>query len=173
MVSVGRLLAQLELTFQKPLFRGLPAGRFPRRALVEAGIPEDPRLGEEGKRRDFFEDESGVRPDFYRGTAWAAKGKTPRCASEDNASPSTYFRRSAPRGALRFMMVRVGVGASVFIEFLKHLMQGQRRKVFLIVDGHPSHRAKKVKTSVESLKGKLQSFFLPPYFPELNPDELA
>lgn len=77
MVSVGRPLAQLELTFQKPLFRGLPAGRFPRRALVEAGIPEDPRLGEEGKRRDFFEDESGVRPDFYRGTAWAAKGKTP------------------------------------------------------------------------------------------------
>ena len=75
----------------------------------------------------------------------------------------------SPRGALRFVVVRGGVGASVFIEFLKRLMQGQRRKAFLIVDSHPSHRAKKVKTFVESLKGKLQLFFLPPYSSELNP----
>ena len=71
------------------------------------------------------------------------------------------------------MVVRGGVGADVFINFLKRLIHGQRRPIFLIVDGHPSHRSKKVKAYVESLQGKLRLFFLPPYSPELNPDELV
>ena len=71
------------------------------------------------------------------------------------------------------MVVKGGVGAKVFIGFLKRLMQGQRRPVYLIVDGPPSHRAKAVKTYVESLDGRLKLFFLPPYSPELNPDELV
>jgi len=50
---------------------------------------------------------------------------------------------------------------------------GQRRPVYLIVDGHPSHRAKLVKEYVDSLEGRLKLFFLPPYSPELNPDELV
>lgn len=76
-------------------------------------------------------------------------------------------------GELRFMVVKGGVGAKVFIGFLKRLMHGQRRPVYLIVDGHPSHRAKAVKTYVESLDGRLKLFFLPPYSPEINPDELG
>lgn len=43
--------------------------------------------------------------------------------------------------------------------------------MFLIVDGHPSHRARKVFDFIRSTGGKLQLFFLPPYSPELNPDE--
>jgi hypothetical protein len=35
--------------------------------------------------------------------------------------------------------------------------------VFLVVDGHPTHRAKKVKRFVESTKGRLQLFLLPGY----------
>ena len=71
------------------------------------------------------------------------------------------------------MVVRGGVGARVFIEFLKRLMQGRRRRVFLIVDGHPSHRSKSARRYVDSLSGKLKLFFLPPYSPELNPDEFV
>jgi transposase len=41
----------------------------------------------------------------------------------------------------------------------------------LIVDGHPAHKAKLVKNHVESLGGKLELFYLPPYSPHLNPDE--
>jgi transposase len=43
--------------------------------------------------------------------------------------------------------------------------------VFLIVDGHPVHRAKKVKKWLEKHKDSIRMFFLPPYSPELNPDE--
>ena len=56
-----------------------------------------------------------------------------------------------------------GVNADVFIEFLKRLMISAQRPIFLIVDRGPAHRAKKTQDFVETLDGKLQLFFLPPY----------
>jgi len=47
------------------------------------------------------------------------------------------------------------------------------RKIFLIVDGHPAHKAKLVSRFVADNAAAIELFFLPPYAPELNPDELA
>ena len=66
-----------------------------------------------------------------------------------------------------------GVNADVFIEFLKRLMVGATHPIFLIVDRGPAHRAKKTNAFVETLGGKLRLFFLPPYSPDRNPDELV
>lgn len=43
----------------------------------------------------------------------------------------------------------------------------------MIVDGHPAHKAKSVIKLIESepVKKRFRLFYLPPYFPELNPDE--
>jgi hypothetical protein len=41
----------------------------------------------------------------------------------------------------------------------------------LILDGYPVHRSTRVRSFVESIEGKLKLFYLPPYSPELNPDE--
>jgi transposase len=71
----------------------------------------------------------------------------------------------------RFMTVKGRVSATVFIEFLKRLIHNADHMIFLIVDGHPSHKAKVVKKFVESIKDRLLLFLLPPYSPELNPDE--
>jgi len=43
--------------------------------------------------------------------------------------------------------------------------------VYLIADGHPSHRARAVRDYVATTAGRLQLFFLPGYSPELNPGE--
>ena len=43
--------------------------------------------------------------------------------------------------------------------------------VYLILDGHPAHRATLTKKFVASTDGGLSLFFLPGYSPELNPDE--
>ena len=45
--------------------------------------------------------------------------------------------------------------------------------MILIVDGHPVHKSKKVLNYIDSLDGKLEIIFLPPYAPDLNPDELV
>jgi transposase len=53
------------------------------------------------------------------------------------------------------------------------MIVGAKRPIFLIVDRGPAHIAKKTKAFVESLKGKLRLFYLPPYSPDRNPDELV
>ena len=55
---------------------------------------------------------------------------------------------------------------------LKRLIRQVDRKVFLIVDGHPVHRARAVKEWLAGHANELALFYLPPYSPELNPDEL-
>ena len=47
-----------------------------------------------------------------------------------------------------------------------------RRKVFLIVDGHPVHKARMVSRWLAEHREQIRVFFLPSYSPELNPDEL-
>ena len=74
---------------------------------------------------------------------------------------------------MRFMVVEGGVDSEVFIKFLKRLLTGAKRKIFLIVDNGASHKSKKTREFVDSQKGLLELFYLPPYSPELNPDELV
>ena len=52
-------------------------------------------------------------------------------------------------------------------------MVGAKNKIFLIVDRGSAHTAKKTKEFVASLGGALQLFYLPPYAPDYNPDELV
>ena len=173
LVSVGRLLAQLGLTCQKPLWRAYQQDGSRVQQWLKREYPRIRAQAKQEKAEIFFEDESGVRSDFHSGSTWAARGQTPIVRVTGQRFSLNIISAISPRGALRFMVVKGGVGARVFIEFLKRLMHGQRRSVFLIVDGHPAHRAKIVKEFVESLEGKLRLYFLPPYSPELNPDELV
>lgn len=77
----------------------------------------------------------------------------------------------SPRGAMKFMATEKSVNSSVFIEFLKCLIANTTGPVFLILDNSSVHRSSEVRQYVESTNGKLRIFFLPPYAPELNPDE--
>jgi transposase len=78
----------------------------------------------------------------------------------------------SPRGELRFRVQEGKMNAGKFIDFLKALLDSVPGKIFLIVDGHPVHKAKKVSEFVkEKADGRLSIFFLPPYSPNLNPDE--
>ena len=74
---------------------------------------------------------------------------------------------------MRFMVREGGVNSAVFIEFLKRLIAGAKRKIFLIVDGGSAHKSKVTKAFVESVGSQLEIFILPPYSPDLNPDELV
>ena len=172
-VSVGRLLKKLGLSPQKPLRRAYEQNP----ELVERWLAEDyPKIRALAKQKRasvYFSDEAGVRSDFHSGTTWAPKGKTPIVEATGQRYGMNIISAISPRGDMRFMTVEGRMNAGKFIEFLKRLLHNAKRPVFLIVDGHPSHRARKVFEFVRKTKGKLRLFFLPPYSPELNPDELV
>lgn len=169
--SVGRLLNQMGLTCQRPLFRAMEQNAERVEKWKREEYPRIQQLAKETGAEIWFEDESGVRSDYHGGTTWAPKGQTPVVRTTGARYRYNMISAVAPKGDLRFMLTKEAVKAPVFVEFLKRLMQGMKRPVFLIVDGHPVHRSVKVQEYVASTKGRLRLFFLPPYSPELNPDE--
>jgi transposase len=170
-VSVGRMLRKLGLSPQKPLRRAYE--RDPE--LVEIWrkkqFPEIRRLAKKKRATLYFSDEAGVRSDFHAGTTWALKGQTPIVPATGQRFGMNLISAISPRGDFRFMTVEGRMNAEKFIEFLKRLIHNAPHPVFLVVDRHPSHRAKKVLAFVRSTEGRLRLFFLPPYAPDLNPDE--
>ena len=77
----------------------------------------------------------------------------------------------SPRVQLHFDLFEGSMTAARFIVFCEKLLHDCATPVFLIVDGSTAHTANIVKDYVASTEGRLQFFFLPPYSPELNPDE--
>ena len=55
---------------------------------------------------------------------------------------------------------------------MQRLLRQAAGKVYLIVDGHPVHRAVIVRDFVAANAARLRLIRLPGYCPELNPDEL-
>ncbi len=172
-VSVGRLLKKLGLTPQKPLRRAYEQDAERVKRWLAEDFPKIQALAKKTRATLYFSDEAGVRSDFHSGTTWAPKGQTPIVEATGQRYGMNIISAISPRGDMRFMTVEGRMNAGKFIEFLKRLLHNARRPVFLIVDGHPSHRARKVLEFVHGTEGKLRLFFLPPYSPELNPDELV
>jgi transposase len=171
LVSVGRLLAQLGLTCQRPLYVAYEQNP----SLVEKWLQEEyPKIHAQARKigaEIYFGDEAGVRSDGHSGTTWSPKGQTPVVMTTGQRFGLNMISAVSAKGLLRFMVVKGKIGGERVCEFLRRLMYKAKRPVFLILDGHPMHRSKAVKQCEESYSGKLKLFFLPPYSPELNPDE--
>jgi transposase len=173
LTSVGNLLRRLGFTVQRPLIRAYERNPVAVERWLKVDYPAIRAQAKEARGIIFFGDESGIRSDYHSGATWAPRGKTPTVLRTGKRVSCNMLSAVSARGELRFMVRKGGVGAAVFIQFIKRLMHGVTRPIFLIVDGHPSHRAKMTKRFVESLNGKLRLFFLPGYSPDLNPDELV
>lgn len=171
--SVNRLLHQLGLSAQKPLWRAYQQNPEAVEHWLKVEYPRIKRAAASAGAEIFFGDEAGVRSDHHAGTTWGERGKTPVVSSTGARFGFNMISAISPRGTLRFMVVEGKVGAAVFIEFMKRLLIRADKPVFLIVDGHPSHKAKLVKRWLQEQGGRIKLFLLPGYSPELNPDELV
>ena len=172
--SVGRLLAQLGITCQKPLHRAQERDEALVQRWLKKEYPRIRALAQRERADIFFGDAAHMRSDHHAGRTWGKKGETPVVETTGARHGMSLISAITSRGHMRFMIKeKGGVNAAVFIEFLKRMIAGAKRPIFLIVDRGPAHIAKKTKAFVESLNGRLRLFYLPPYSPDRNPDELV
>jgi len=171
LTSIGRLLHQLGFTCQKPLYRAYQRDAELVEQWKKQVFPEIQKRAKKEGATIYFQDESGIRSDFHSGTTWASKGKTPLIESTGARFGLNMMAAITLRGQMQFMIVQGTVRAEQICEFLKRLMHGHEDKVFLIWDGHPTHKSKKVKECIASFQGRLEVFLLPAYSPDLNPIE--
>jgi transposase len=172
--SVGRLLAQLGITAQKPLHHALERDE----GLVQKWLKEEyPKIKKMAKLQGadiYFGDAAHMRSDHHAGRTWGKKGETPIVKATGARHGMSLISAITSKGHMRFMIKeKGGVNAAVFIEFLKRLLVSSRRPIFLIVDRGPAHISKETKAFVAALGKRLKLFYLPPYAPDRNPDELV
>jgi transposase len=171
--AVGRLLAELDITPQKPLRRAYERDPV---AIARWTTVVFPRLRARAKRigaKIFFLDEAGVRSDQVLGRTWGLRGQTPEVPTSGRRQSVSAISAVNARGAFWYEIYTERLNAPRFVELLKHFMRGRKHRVFLVLDGHPAHIAKVVAQYVQRLRGRLELHFLPGYAPELNPDEFV
>jgi len=71
-VSVGRLLAQLGITCQKPLHRAQETGRGFGSAMAEIR-----KMAQKQGPEIYFGDAAHIRSDHHAGRTWGRRGETP------------------------------------------------------------------------------------------------
>jgi transposase len=175
-VSVGRLLARMSLSPQRPAWRACQQDSEAVRRWKEEEYPAIAAAAAAEGATIWFADEAGIRSDHHAGTTWAPIGQTPVVKVTGARFSVNMISAVTPKGALRFAVFEGGTTAKSFIEFCKRLLHDSPGPVYLIVDGHPCHRAKIVKKHVATVGGRLKLFYLlylPGYSPELNPDQWA
>ena len=171
--SIGRLLASLDTTPQKPLRRAYERDE---KEIREWLAEKYPALRKRAKQRGadiFFLDEVGVRSDSPLGRSYGLKGKTPVVKTSGQRQKINAISAVNAKGAFWYQVYTGMLTAVLFVVMLKDLMKGRKKPVMLVVDGLPVHKAKLVAKYVQSTKGRLELHFLPPYAPDLNPDEFV
>lgn len=169
--SVGRLLSQLGFSCQKPLYRAYQRDPELVKQWKDEVFPLIQKRAKKEGATIYFQDESGIRSDFHSGTTWAVKGRTPIIEVTGARFGMNMMAAITPRGQMHFMIVQGTVTSDQICKFLKRLMHGHKNKVFLVWDGHPTHKSQKVKKCVAKFDDRLEIYLLPPYSPDLNPIE--
>jgi transposase len=167
----GRWLRAHNFTPQRPARRAYEQDP----AAVARWLQEAyPRVEAEAKAEGaeiHWLDEAGVRSDGTAGRGYAPRGHTPVQPLPGQRFGINYIATVTSLGVLRFMVFGGRFTAAVLLVFLARLLAGRPGKVYVILDGHPSHRAKKVAAWVAARADRIRLVFLPPYSPELNPAE--
>jgi transposase len=173
LTAVGRLLAHLEITPQKPLRRAYERDPV---AIAKWQAEEYPKLKARARQRGadiFFLDEAGIRSDAPLQRTWGAKGETPVVKTSGQRQAVNALSAVNLLGAFWYVVYTGRFNATLFRQFLQAFLRRRRRPVFLVVDGHPAHKAKLIAQYVQERRGRLELHFLPSYAPELNPDEFV
>jgi len=169
--TVGRYLRHWGFTPQKPLRRAYERDPEAVKRWLKEEYPAIRARARQAGATIFWGDESGMRSDHQAGRSWSRRGETPVVPGTGQRFYCNMISTVTNRGQLAFMVFKARFTALVFMTFLRRLLRHSGQPVFLIVDGHPVHRSRRVQQWVAAQGTRLHLFFLPGYSPELNPDE--
>jgi transposase len=171
--TMGLYLARWGFTPQKPMKKAYEQSP----AAVKKWLDEDyPGIAARAKAEGaeiHWGDESGLRSDDVRGRGFAPKGQTPVIRVNNKRHGLSVISTVTNKGQMRWRIFDGALNTSILIDFLRRLIKGASKKLFLILDNLRVHHAKPVKAWLAEHADAIEVFYLPSYSPELNPDEMA
>lgn len=172
LVTVGRYLKAWGMSPQKPMRRAYERQDAAITRWLSQEYPALVRQAKCERAALYWGDEMGLRSDHVTGRSYAPVRQTPITRATGQRFACNMISAITNKGALAFMVFQERFRAPVFVHFLTRLLKSVRRRIYLIVDGHPVHRAAVVTGFVARHATRLRLIHLPGYCPELNPDEL-
>jgi transposase len=171
--TISDYLARWGMTPQKPVSRAYQQNSEAVQLWLEEKYPAIVARAKKEKGLLFWEDEMGLRSDHVAGRGFSLKGVKPVLERTGDRFGCNMISAISNLGKLYFSIFEGSFKIPVFLDFLKRLIQQNKgRKVFLIADGHPVHKARLIQDWLEENKSRIELFLLPGYSPERNPDEL-
>lgn len=184
--QVGRYLKSWGYTPQKPIRKAFEHNRGDCGAIDEGYGRVAPQQVKEWLEKEYpaikkraakenaviyFGDETGMRSDHQAGRSYAPAGETPVIKKTGQRFSLNMISAISNKGYLQFMIIDGSFNSEVFQTFLQQMIKYSRQKIYFITDGHPAHKTKKLNDWLGRYKNRIEVFFLPPYSPELNPQE--
>ena len=169
--TVGKSLARWGFTARKPIRRAHEQDPAAVRRWLRREYPAIVARARRARGAIFWGDETGLRSDDVRGRGYAPRGRAPVVRVCHKRANLSLISAVANKGELRWMVVDGAVNAPILIRFLGRLIREARRKVFLILDRLRVHRARLTRDWLAAHRAEIEVHYLPPYSPDLNPDE--
>ena len=169
--TIGHYLKRWGFTPQKPLKRAYEQRP---EAVARWLTHEYPAIAARAKREGaeiHWGDETSLSTSDPRGRGFAPRGQTPTLTVVAHRRSVSFLSTITNQGKVRFMVLHAPLSATLFIRFLGRVIRDTQRKVFVILDNLNVHKAARVRAWVHAHRTAIALFYLPPYAPELNPDE--
>ena len=170
--TLGYYLGRWGFTVQRPVKRAYKQDEKKIDVWLNQEFPGITQRAEEEDAEIFFGDETNIQNTANYARGYAPKGQTPVVRVEAQKLKIEMLSAISKRGKLRFMLYKDSMNTDKLIDFMARLITDSKKKVFLILDNLRVHHAKKVMAWLEEHKDRIELFYLPPYAPEYNPDEL-
>ena len=169
--TMGHYLKRWGFTAQKPLKRAYEQRPDVVAAWLKTEYPAIKRRALKEGAEIHWGDETSLSTSDPRGRSFAPRGKTPVRTLLSQRKTVSFLSSVTNTGTLRFMVLKKAIDAPTLIRFLRGLIRDAGRKIFLILDNLNVHKAKQVRAWVAAHADEIALFYLPPYAPDLNPDE--
>jgi transposase len=170
--TIGHYLKQWGMSKQRPAKRFYQRNDKQAQDWKEKTYPAlQTRAKKENAEIQWADESSVCNRSSSAAKGYAPKGKTPTLKENAIKQRIHYISSVTNQGKVRYMTYKGKFDSVVFLKFLERSIKGARKKIIMIVDNYRVHKSKKVE---EWLKGKdeaIELHYLPPYCPDLNPDE--
>lgn len=169
---VSRLMKQLQWTPQIPMTQAIQRDEQEIQAWRQQAWPQLRLLARRQHRTLVFADESGfyLLPGVVK--TYGPKGQTPILREWQGRDHLSAISGITRQGKLYTLVRQTSLTGADCVQFLEHLLREIARPVLVIWDGSPIHRGPDVREFLtEDRRRKVRLERLPPYAPDLNPDE--
>lgn len=169
--GVWRALRALGFSAQVPLKRSLERDERYIRQWARKAWPEIYRYARRQRATLVFVDEAGSQTTPNVRRTWAPEGWRPQLRVKGHWEKVSIISGVTLEGELYFELHRNDITGTETVWFLEQLLEEIPGKILVVWDNVGFHRCPEVATFVWLNRARLELRRLPPYAPELNPDE--